>query len=100
MSGDADAIRDYLSGTALCRGRPGNWRSLPLLLSAGATTGSSGQSTPQKYNSFSVGPLFAYLLARENEIKTVRIILTGKLNELAGGVHPGKGKGDVCIRSQ
>lgn len=37
---------------------------------------------PQKYNPFSAGPLVAYLLARENEIKTVRIILTGKLNGL------------------
>ena len=36
---------------------------------------------PQKYESFSVGPLLAYLLARQNEIKTVRIILTGKQNE-------------------
>ncbi len=36
---------------------------------------------PQKYQSFSVGPLIAYILARENEIKTVRIILTGKLND-------------------
>ncbi len=35
---------------------------------------------PQKYNSFSVGPLIAYVLARENEIKTVRIILSGKQN--------------------
>ena len=35
----------------------------------------------QKYESFSVGPLLAYLLARQNEIKTVRIILTGKQNE-------------------
>ena len=34
----------------------------------------------QKYETFSVGPLLAYLLARENEIKTVRIILTGKQN--------------------
>lgn len=33
---------------------------------------------PQKYNAFSVGPLVAYVLARENEIKTVRIILSGK----------------------
>ena len=33
---------------------------------------------PQKYNPFSVGPLVAYALARENEIKTVRIILSGK----------------------
>jgi V/A-type H+-transporting ATPase subunit C len=38
---------------------------------------------PQKYNSFTVSPLAAYLLARENEIKTVRIILLGKLNQLA-----------------
>ena len=37
---------------------------------------------PQKYNSFSAGPLIAYLLARENEIKTVRMILTGKQNNL------------------
>lgn len=35
---------------------------------------------PQKYETFSVGPLVAYLLARENEIKTVRIILSGKQN--------------------
>lgn len=37
---------------------------------------------PQKQNPFSVGPLFAYILARQNEIKTVRIILTGKQNQL------------------
>jgi V/A-type H+-transporting ATPase subunit C len=35
---------------------------------------------PQKYNSFSAGPLIAYVLARENEIKTVRIVLTCKQN--------------------
>lgn len=37
---------------------------------------------PQKYNPFSAGPLVAYVLARENEIKTVRIILSGKQNGL------------------
>jgi V/A-type H+/Na+-transporting ATPase subunit C len=37
---------------------------------------------PQKYNPFSAGPLFAYILARENEIKTVRIVLSGKQNDL------------------
>ncbi len=37
---------------------------------------------PQKYNSFSLSPLAAYILARENEIKTVKIVLSGKLNEL------------------
>ena len=34
----------------------------------------------QKYESFSVGPILAYSLARGNEIKTVKIILSGKLN--------------------
>ncbi len=38
---------------------------------------------PQKYNAFSVGPLVAYILARENEIKTVGIILSGKANGLS-----------------
>ncbi len=37
---------------------------------------------PEKYEVFSVGPLVAYVLARENEIKTVGIILSGKLNGL------------------
>jgi V/A-type H+-transporting ATPase subunit C len=37
---------------------------------------------PQKYVTFSVGPLVAYVLARENEIKTVGIILSGKANQL------------------
>lgn len=37
---------------------------------------------PQQYQSFGVGPLAAYILARENEIKTVRMILAGKLNGL------------------
>ncbi len=37
---------------------------------------------PQQYVSFGIGPLAAYILGRENEIKTVRIILSGKLNGL------------------
>lgn len=37
---------------------------------------------PQKYRAFTVGPVAAYVLARENEIKTVRMILTGKQNGL------------------
>lgn len=37
---------------------------------------------PQKYESFTIGPLAAYILARENEIKCVRMILSGKLNGL------------------
>lgn len=37
---------------------------------------------PQKYNPFTIGPVVAYVLARENEIKTVRIILTCKQNQV------------------
>lgn len=38
---------------------------------------------PQKYNPFTIAPLVAYILAREYEIKSVRIILSGKLNNLS-----------------
>ncbi len=38
---------------------------------------------PQKYNPFTLSPLAAYILARENEIKSVRIVLSGKQNELS-----------------
>lgn len=36
----------------------------------------------QKWEPFTVGPLAAYIIARENEIKAVRIILSAKLNDL------------------
>jgi V/A-type H+/Na+-transporting ATPase subunit C len=38
---------------------------------------------PQKYNPFTISPLAAYILARENEIKTVRILLSGKRNDIS-----------------
>lgn len=38
---------------------------------------------PQKYNPFTISPLAAFILARDNEIKTVRILLSGKRNEIA-----------------
>lgn len=38
----------------------------------------------QKSEHFTIGSLFAYVLARKNEIASVRIILSGKLNELDG----------------
>ena len=37
---------------------------------------------PQLYNAFGIGPLAAYILARESEIKSVRIVLSGKKNHL------------------
>ncbi len=36
----------------------------------------------QKWEPFTIGPLVAYVFARENEIKAVRLILSGKLNDL------------------
>lgn len=36
----------------------------------------------QKWEPFTVGPLVAYIFARQTEIKAVRIILSGKLNHL------------------
>ena len=38
---------------------------------------------PEKYHPFTLGPLAAYILAREAEIKSVRILLSGKLNHLS-----------------
>lgn len=37
---------------------------------------------PEIRHPFTIGPLAAYILARENEIKTVRIVLSGKINDL------------------
>ena len=36
----------------------------------------------QQSSPFGLGSLAAYILARENEIKSVRIVLSGKLNHL------------------
>lgn len=36
----------------------------------------------QKRNAFTIAPVIAYLLAKENELKVVRIILSGKQNSL------------------
>lgn len=37
---------------------------------------------PQRYNPFTLSPLAAYILGKENEIKSIRILLSGKLNDL------------------
>ncbi|MBQ4105352.1 MAG: V-type ATPase subunit [Clostridia bacterium] len=40
----------------------------------------------QKSEPFSIGPLVAYIIAKQTEIKAVRLILTAKLNALDDGV--------------
>lgn len=75
-----DAIRDYLGGTTYAEGAAALEES-PSAFERWCDNRMIDTIRPQKYNTFSVGPLVAYVLARENEIKTVRIILTGKQNE-------------------
>ena len=74
-----DAIGEYLSGTSYSEGAQALSDS-PSAFERWCDNRMIQTIRPQKYNSFSVGPLVAYLIARENEIKTVRIILTGKQN--------------------
>lgn len=38
---------------------------------------------PQRYNPFTISPLAAFILGRESEMKSVRILLSGKLNDLS-----------------
>ena len=38
---------------------------------------------PQKWEPFGIGPVVAYIIARQNEIKAVRMILSAKLNHLS-----------------
>ena len=41
---------------------------------------------PQKYNAFTISPLAAFILAKETELKSVKIILSGKINDLPESV--------------
>ena len=77
-----EAIRDYLAGTDYAEGAEALAVS-PSAFERWCDNRIIYTIRPQKYNSFSVGPIVAYALARENEIKTVRIILSGKLNGLS-----------------
>lgn len=38
---------------------------------------------PQKWEPFGIGPVVAYIIARQNEIKAVRMILSAKINHLS-----------------
>ncbi|MEJ8733622.1 MULTISPECIES: V0D/AC39 family V-type ATPase subunit [Mediterraneibacter] len=75
-----DAIREYLTGTAYAEGAQALEES-PSAFERWCDNRMIETMKTQKYEAFSVGPLAAYLIARENEIKTVRIILTGKQND-------------------
>ena len=74
-----DAITEYLAGTAYAEGAAAIAQS-PSAFGRWCDNRMMETMQSQKYEAFSVGPLVAYILARENEIKTVRIILSGKQN--------------------
>ncbi|MGI6054258.1 MAG: V0D/AC39 family V-type ATPase subunit [Clostridium sp.] len=74
-----DAICDYLESTVYAGGAEALKES-PSAFERWCDNQMIETIKPQKYNAFTAGPLVAYLLARENEIKTVRIILTARLN--------------------
>lgn len=74
-----DAIVEYLTGTVYGEGAAAIAAS-PSAFERWCDNRMMQTMQSQKYESFSPGPLVAYILARENEIKTVRIILSGKQN--------------------
>ena len=76
-----DAIREYLVGTAYAEGAEALAES-PSAFERWCDNRIIQTISPQKYNAFTIGPVIAYVIARQNEIKTVRIILSGKQNEL------------------
>ena len=76
-----DSIREYLMGTAYAEGAEALADS-PSAFERWCDNRIIQTISPQKYNAFTIGPVVAYVIARQNEIKTVRIILSGKLNDL------------------
>ena len=75
----AEEIAQYLEGTSYAGGADA-LRESPSAFERWCDNRMIETLKSQKYETFSVGPLLGYLIARENEIKTVRIILTGKQN--------------------
>lgn len=76
-----DSIREYLLGTEYAEGAEALAES-PSAFERWCDNRIIQTISPQKYNAFTIGPVIAYVIARQNEIKTVRIILSGKLNNL------------------
>ena len=77
-----DSIIEYLSGNGYLEGALALKES-PSAFERWCDNRIIQTIKPQKTNPFSVGPLVAYVISRENEIKTVRIILTCKQNGLS-----------------
>ena len=79
-----EAIRDYLLGTEYVGGAEALSESMSAF-ERWCDNRIIQTISPQKYKAFTIGPVVAYVLARQNEIKTVRIVLSGKRSELPEG---------------
>lgn len=77
-----DEIREYLMSTGYAEGAEALLES-PSAFERWCDNRIIQAISSQKYNSFTIGPVMAYIIARQNEIKTVRIILSGKQNGLS-----------------
>ena len=77
----SEAIRDYLLGTEYAGGAQALAESMSAF-ERWCDNRIIQTISPQKYKAFTIGPVVAYVLARQNEIKTVRIILSGKRSQL------------------
>lgn len=76
-----DSVVEYLSGTDYARAADALKES-PAAFERWCDNLIIQHIKPQKTNPFTIGPLAAYILARQNEIKCVRMVLSGKLNGL------------------
>ena len=76
-----EAISDYLSLTDYAGAVPALEQS-PSAFERWCDNVIIESIRPQQFLAFGIGPLAAYILGHENEIKTVRIILSGKRNDL------------------
>ena len=79
-----EATRDYLLGTEYAGGAEALSESMSAF-ERWCDNRIIQTISPQKYKAFTIGPVVAYVLARQNEIKTVRIVLSGKRSELPEG---------------
>ncbi len=77
-----EAIIEYIEGTKYSKGAEALKKSLSAF-ECWCDNRIIEIIKPQLRNSFTIGPIFAYIYARENEIKSVRNILMGKRSELA-----------------
>ncbi|MDL2254078.1 V-type ATPase subunit [Ruminococcaceae bacterium OttesenSCG-928-I18] len=81
-SDSLDALYSYLSFTSYASAVPELQKSLAAF-ERWCDNQMMELIKPQRYNYFSIEPLAAFILGRENEIRMVRLILSAKINHLS-----------------